>query len=258
MEGPREPPSQPAQDRFVAAASLPPAPAAALGYFGDRIDAARRYVALLADTGVTHGLVGPREVPRLWTRHILNCAVIADLVPADARVLDIGSGAGLPGIPLALARPDLKVTLVEPLLRRCRWLNDTLCQLEDAGLTTVRVHRSRVESLPAEWRAPVVTARAVARLGQLADWCAPMVAPGGILLALKGDSAAREVAEYAEQLRRAGFADVSVRQVGHGVVEPPSIVVECRRGAGRPKRGRSAGRADAPARRRGSSARRSG
>ncbi|MEP7161106.1 MAG: 16S rRNA (guanine(527)-N(7))-methyltransferase RsmG [Dermatophilaceae bacterium] len=209
---------------------VPDAPTAqAATCFGANLHAAQRYVALLADTGVSHGLIGPREVPRLWTRHVLNCAVVAELVPTGERVIDIGSGAGLPGIPLALARLDLEVVLVEPLQRRVAWLSHAVDEL---GLANVKVHRGRAEDLPASMRSSVVTARAVARLGRLATWCAPVVSPGGRLLALKGDSAAMELAQDRAAVRRAGFVGGTVRRVGTGVVDPPTTVVECLRGQG--------------------------
>ncbi len=206
------------------------APEAARILFGDRLEVARHYVALLASTGVEHGLVGPREVPRLWTRHLLNCAVAGELIPQGARVVDVGSGAGLPGIPLALARPDLQVHLVEPLLRRVRWLT---ASIDDLGLSHVTVHRGRAEDLPASEASGIVTARAVARLARLAAWCAPVVLPGGRLLALKGSTAAAELDEDRTALARAGFDEAVVRSVGAGVVEPPTIVVECWRSPSR-------------------------
>lgn len=211
------------------ASDVPPPPEGAVVQFGDRLELAQRYVELLASTGVEHGLLGPREVPRLWSRHILNCAVIGELIPHGARVIDIGSGAGLPGIPLALARRDLDVLLVEPLLRRVRWLTSALGEL---GLSGVAVHRGRAEDLAATQAAEIVTARAVTRLATLGSWCAPAVLPGGRLLALKGSTAQKELTEDRDELLRAGFDELSIKAVGQGVVEPPTIVVECRRALG--------------------------
>ena len=142
--------------------AVPPTPTVAATVFGPRLDMAEAYVALLADTGISHGLIGPREAPRLWDRHVLNSAVVQPVFAEGARVADIGSGAGLPGIPLAIARPDLQMVLVEPLLRRTTWLTSTI---EALGLTNVEVHRGRAESLWGAERFRHVTARAVARTG---------------------------------------------------------------------------------------------
>lgn len=203
----------------------PPAtPEIAASVFGDRLPLAERYVAMLAGPGVERGVVGPRETERLWERHILNSAVLGDVVAPDRRVLDVGSGAGLPGIPLALARPDLAVTLLEPMARRVAWLEEVIA---DLGVT-VTVHRGRAEqpegrAVGEDW--DVVTARAVAPLGRLAGWCLPLARDGGTLLALKGASAASEVRRDAREIRRAGGADVRVVQCGTAVVDPPATVV---------------------------------
>lgn len=162
---------------------VPQPPELAERVFGERLDRAVHYAGLLATTGVTHGLIGPREVLRLWDRHILNCALVEEYIPTGSRVIDVGSGAGLPGLALAIARPDLDVLLVEPMLRRTTWL---AAAITDLGLSNARVHRGRAESLWGVESSPVVTARAVARLDELAAWCLPLVQPGGILLALKG------------------------------------------------------------------------
>ena len=135
---------------------------------------AEQFAAILADTGVSHGLIGPREVPRLWERHLLNCAVIADAFPREARLIDVGSGAGLPGVVLAIVRPDLEVHLVEPMLRRTQWLEGVVA---DLGLASVTVHRGRAEEFAGVLAAPYVTARAVARLDKLARWCVPLREP---------------------------------------------------------------------------------
>lgn len=171
---------------------VPPPPDRAAEVFGDRLVLTRRYAELLAGSGVRQGLLGPREVPRLWERHLLNCAVIESLLPHGTRLVDVGSGAGLPGLALALARPDLQVVLVEPMLRRTAWLEATIA---DLALPNVTVLRGRAQELSGRLLAPVVTARAVARLADLAAWCLPLVSPGGRLLALKGESAEQELAE---------------------------------------------------------------
>ncbi len=209
--------------------------------FGTRLPLAERYVALLADTGVSHGLLGPREVPRLWERHVLNCAVIEDSFPAGATVIDVGSGAGLPGVALAVARPDLTVHLVEPMLRRVTWLTEVVDAL---GLGQVRVHRGRAEEVAGALRAPWVTARAVARLGTLAGWCRPLLAAGGTVIAVKGSSAQQELAEDRAHLDALGLVQAQVTAHGAGLVEPPTLTVDLRFGADVPAsgRGRSRGR----------------
>jgi len=189
-----------------------------------------RFEALLADAGVTRGLIGPREVDRLWERHLLNCAVVADpamgLVTPGARVADVGSGAGLPGLVWAIVRPDVCVVLVEPLLRRATFLSEAVA---DLGLTArVEVLRARAEDVVrgSTWL-PVqaVTARAVAPLDRLIGWTAPLLVPGGRLVALKGASAQEELDAAAEVARAAGLVEMTVVQCGAGVVDPPTTVI---------------------------------
>ena len=206
-------------------------PAAAERLFGDRLDLAVRYVEHLASTGVEWGLIGPREVPRLWERHVLNCAVVGELVPQDALVLDVGSGAGLPGLPLALCRPDLQVVLVEPLLRRVEWLD---LVVDDLGLDMVQVRRARAEEVVGELRAPVVTARAVAPLDRLARWGLPLLEPGGAMLALKGRTAEQEVGATLAGVRRAGGVSTEVLTLGSDLLDEATTVVRVRVGAARP------------------------
>lgn len=202
--------------------------AAARAVFGDRLPLAQAYAAKLGADGVVRGLVGPREAPRMWDRHLLNCGVLGELVPDGAYVVDIGTGAGLPGIVLAVARPDLRVTLVEPLLRRTEFLTETVAEL---GLADqVRVVRGRAEEivdvpgigLPAD----VVTSRAVAALDRLAQWCLPLTAVGGRVLALKGAAATEEVAAHAAAVRAAGGGTPELRYCGAGLIDPPATVVE--------------------------------
>lgn len=200
----------------------PEPPAAAEVLFGERLALAHRYATHLADTGISHGLIGPREVPRLWDRHILNCAVIAEVMPQGARVIDVGSGAGLPGLALAIVRPDLHVTLVEPMERRTAWLSSVTT---DLGLDNVTVERARAEELHGHLTAEVVTARAVAALDRLARWCLPLVAPGGHLVAMKGSSAEREVVEAAGTVRRLGGISSSVQVCGGTILDSPTTVV---------------------------------
>ena len=196
--------------------------------FGDRLPLAERYAELLMTDGVVRGLIGPREAPRIWERHMLNCAVVADLIPTGASVVDVGSGAGLPGMVLAVVRPDLAVTLIEPLARRTAFLTEAVAAL---GLDRTTVVRARAEEcvgkLPG---ADVVTARAVAPLDRLAGWCLPLVTAGGRLLALKGANADAELAsllsEHAATLDRLGAGAATVRSCGDGVLEQPTTVVE--------------------------------
>jgi 16S rRNA (guanine527-N7)-methyltransferase len=188
---------------------------------------AERFVQHLVGTGVERGLLGPREVPRIWSRHVLNCAVLAELVPEGVSVLDVGSGAGLPGLALAIARPDLAVTLVEPFARRATWLSEVSADLD----VSVRVVRARAEDLAGVETIDVVTARAVAPLERLAGWALPLLVPGGELLAIKGRSAAEEVRAATAQLSRMGAQFVDVSTCGHGVVDPETTVVRVRVGA---------------------------
>ncbi len=159
--------------------------------FASRLPLAERYAGWLADAGVVRGLIGPREVPRLWERHLLNCAVLADAIPQGRSVADVGTGAGLPGLVLAVRRPDLRVTLVEPLLRRTTFLEEVVA---DLGLDHVEVVRARAEELHGRRQFDVVTSRALAPLERLLGWCLPLCEPGGEVLAIKGSSAAEEVA----------------------------------------------------------------
>ena len=205
------------------AAELPPAPEQAREVFGDRFADAVRYAELLAEAGVQRGLIGPREVPRLWERHILNCAVLSEAVPEGVTVCDVGSGAGLPGIPLALVREDLNITLLEPLLRRTNFLTEVV---ELLGLDHVTVVRGRAEEVLGKL-APVhvVTARAVAPLDRLATWGIPLLRPYGEMLALKGDTAEEELKASATALSKLGAVETSILQVGEGIVDPLSTVV---------------------------------
>ena len=213
----------------------------------DRLPLAERYAELLATEGVVRGLIGPREAPRLWERHLLNCAVLAELVPPAASVADVGSGAGLPGVVLAVARPDLRVTLVEPLLRRTRFLDEAV---EALGLEEqVEVVRGRAEELAGTRTFDVVTARAVAPLDRLARWCLPLVDPGGELVAMKGASARAEVEAAMPALTALGCADPVVVELGVGVLAESTWAVRLARPEAGPVgwRGRP-GRGDGKAR----------
>jgi 16S rRNA (guanine527-N7)-methyltransferase len=219
-------------------------PAEATSVFGDKIGQARRYAELLATDGVTRGLIGPRETERLWDRHLLNCAVVADLLPEHGELVDIGSGAGLPGVVLAMLRPGLSVILLEPLLRRAVFLEECVAEL---GLANATVLRARAEDkAAAHIKADIATARAVAPLDRLTAWAAPLLQPGGELLAIKGQSAAEELAAAKPVLSRLGVRSAEVLPVGHGRVGTATTVVrvvmgghgrEERAGAQRSRRG---------------------
>jgi 16S rRNA (guanine527-N7)-methyltransferase len=199
------------------------APEAARRLFpGDRLRLAERYAGLLATVGVERGLIGPREAERLWSRHLMNCAVLADVVPAASSVADVGSGAGLPGLVLALARPDLDVTLIEPLLRRTTFLEEVV---SDLGLSGVSVIRGRAEDLHGRRGFDVVTSRAVAPFPRLLDWCMPLVGPHGVLLAMKGSSAEAEIAEAEAVLHKLACGVPELLTIGEDVPEAVTQVV---------------------------------
>jgi 16S rRNA (guanine527-N7)-methyltransferase len=237
--------------------SAAPSPAllpAARKVFGERLPLAEAYARLLITDGVVRGLIGPREAPRIWERHLINCGVMSAMIPTGASVVDVGSGAGLPGIVLAVARPDLTITLVEPLARRTAFLSEAVTALGlDATVTVVRGRAEDVAGGPPA-AADVVTARAVAPLDRLAGWCLPLAAVGGRLLALKGSSAADEVSEHRTAIARLGGSEPVITVCGADVIDPPTTVVEIvrerevvaprsasGRGAGKPG-GRGAGR----------------
>ena len=198
--------------------------------FGPGLPVAVRYAELLTSTGVERGLLGPREASRIWERHLLNCAVIAELLPRAARVVDIGSGAGLPGIPLACARPDLRIDLVEPMARRVTFLDEAVGALGLAERVSVVRGRAKERAVvhhlaPVAW----VTARAVAPLDRLAAWCLPLLKPGGHLVALKGRHAAQELDEHRDTISRLGGVDEHVVLCGVDLLASPTTVVMIRR-----------------------------
>lgn len=195
---------------------------AAQKIFGDRLELAKRYVEHLATSGIERGLIGPREVPRLWSRHVLNCAVVAELIDDGARVADVGSGAGLPGLCLAIARPDLYLTLIEPLERRVVWLEEVVM---DLGLDNVEIIRSRAEAAVGKVECSVVTARAVSALNTLAPLTIPLLDGEGQLLAIKGRSAAEEITKAAKVLKKLGGVNPEVLLTGEGILEEPTTVV---------------------------------
>lgn len=220
---------------------VPAAPDAAAEVFGDRFEAAERYAAILAGAGVEWGLIGPREVDRLWDRHILNSSALGELLAPDERVADIGSGAGLPGIPLALARPDIHVTLIEPLLRRSEFLREAVDELGlDVAVVRGRAEDSEVRESIGEL--DVVTSRAVASLDKLTRWSMPLLRVGGRMLALKGERAEAEIEEHRRVMASLGAVDARVVKCGVNYLNPPVTVVAVRRVAVRPV-SRSTGRA---------------
>lgn len=196
--------------------------AAAEKIFGSRLDLAKRYVEHLATSGTERGLIGPREIPRLWSRHVLNCAVIESEIAHGSHVADVGSGAGLPGLCLAIARPDLELTLIEPLERRVIWLQEVVDDLE---LGNVTVMRSRAELAVGTVVADVVTARAVSALSNLAGLCIPLLGGKGVVVAIKGRSAGEEIEKAAKVIRRMGGRETSVVTVGADLLEEPTTVV---------------------------------
>ena len=206
-------------------------PPAARTVFADRLPVLEAYAVLLAGPGVERGLLGPREAPRLWERHLLNCAGLAELVEPDQVVLDLGSGAGLPGLVLAALRPDLTVVLVEPLLRRATFLSEVVAEL---ALPQVVVRRARAEELAGQLLVDVVTARAVAPLDRLAAWGLPLLRPGGLLLALKGERADSELAESGAAVTASGGADARVVEVGDEALSTRARVVVVERTAKKP------------------------
>lgn len=204
-------------------ANVPDTPGVARELFGPALPTVERYASLLAQQGVEWGLMGPREVSRLWDRHLLNCGVLTELVPYGASVADLGSGAGLPGIVMALMRDDLDVLLIEPLARRTRFLSLCVERLELSP--RVRVVRGRAEGLQEQVSVDVVISRAVAPLDRLAKWSVPLVRPGGTVLAIKGESAVDEVRRASGELRRLGGRSVEVLRVGSEFLAVPTTVV---------------------------------
>ncbi|WP_067431302.1 16S rRNA (guanine(527)-N(7))-methyltransferase RsmG [Nocardioides jensenii] len=191
-------------------------------FSADRLPLAEAYAASLADAGVVRGLIGPREAPRLWERHLLNCAVLGEAIPAGSTVCDIGSGAGLPGIVLAIARPDLSLTLVEPLLRRTTYLDEVVAELE---LTNVEVIRGRADAVHGLRTFDVVTSRAVAPLGRLLEWSMPLVAASGELVAMKGSSLTAEIDDASAVLTGFGCSSPVPVVLGEGIVDPQTYAV---------------------------------
>jgi 16S rRNA (guanine527-N7)-methyltransferase len=212
-----------------------------IAVFGDGLTAATQFVELLAAVGVERGLIGPREADRLWDRHLLNSAVVGEVISEGARVVDLGSGAGLPGVPLAIARPDLDITLLEPMARRVAWLTEVI----DTLSLSASVVRGRAEEPAIKQQlagADVVIARAVAPLARLWAWSAPLLREGGHLIALKGQSADDEVARDGSAVARAGGSLPVVEQCGVDVLAVPTTLVVVER-LSQQKNGRKSRRA---------------
>lgn len=195
-------------------------PAVAATLFGDRIDTARAFTDALTREGEQRGLIGPLELPRLWTRHILNSAIAAPLF--HGRVADIGSGAGLPGLVLAIARPDVHWTLIEPMERRVTWLTE---QVDELGLENVEILRARAEDVRRPGAFDVVTARAVSALRTLLPLTAPLVRDGGEVTLLKGVNAANEIDAAQKQIKKYKLSDVRVEVLGEGVLPEITRVI---------------------------------
>ncbi|GAA2167510.1 MULTISPECIES: 16S rRNA (guanine(527)-N(7))-methyltransferase RsmG [Glycomyces] len=185
--------------------------ASVFGAEEERMALAEAYVGLLSTIGIERGLIGPREVPRLWGRHVLSSAVVEELIPEKSDVIDVGSGGGLPGIPLAIARPDLWVTLVEPMQRRVDFLQEVI---EALGITNVEVLRARANEVDPKGRADIVVSRAVAPLAKLVGWCLPLARMGGAMLAIKGQGASLEVTESGGLIKRAGGGKAAILTCG--------------------------------------------
>ncbi|MEO3759744.1 16S rRNA (guanine(527)-N(7))-methyltransferase RsmG [Mycobacterium sp. B14F4] len=217
----------------------PATPKAAGALFGSHLEHAERYASILAGAGVERGLIGPREVDRLWDRHVLNSAAVGELMPRAARVADIGSGAGLPGIPLAMVRPDLKVTLIEPLLRRSDFLHEVVDELGlEVAVVRGRAEEPAVREQVGEMDA--VVSRAVASLDKLTRWSMPLLRADGLMFAMKGERAEEEIRDHRRVMTSLGAADVRVMRCGADYLDPPATVVVARRQ--RPVAHRSTGR----------------
>lgn len=195
--------------------------------FGSGYDKAAAFAELLASEGELRGLIGPRELPRLWSRHVLNSTAVESFIPEGVRLADVGAGAGFPGIVVAILRPDVDVHLIEPMERRTTWLADVVRELE---LDNVAIYRARAEDLDDQF--DVVTARAVAALRKLVPWVGPLIVPGGRLLALKGERAVAEIEDAAKVLRKHKLTGATVHEVLVPGTDVVTRVVEARRSAG--------------------------
>jgi 16S rRNA (guanine527-N7)-methyltransferase len=204
-------------------------PATASTVFGNRLPLARRYADALASVGVVRGLLGPREVDRIWERHLLNCAAVGELLETGERVVDIGSGAGLPGLPLVIARPDLRMTLIEPLLRRSDFLREIVAEL-DVDVDVVRGRAEEPSVTDAIGAVDAAVSRAVASVDKLTRWSLPLLRPGGRMLAMKGERASTEISEHRRAMIALGAEGVEVVRCGVNYLRPPATVVVALRG----------------------------
>lgn len=204
---------------------LEPEPPEAAKVFGEHINQARKFAKLLARDGDLLGLIGPRELPKLWSRHILNSAVVAELIEDDQTVADIGSGAGLPGIPMAIVKPNAKFVLIEPMERRSKWLAEVV--IPELGLTNVEVLRGRAEEAPLA-NYDVATARALSALPKLLRMVVPLVVPGGQILALKGSKAAEEITDSKNLAKKLKIANFEIVTAGQKLLVEPTTVVRVR------------------------------
>lgn len=200
-------------------------PTAAGQIAGDRIEVLRAFAADLGERGETLGLIGPLEPQRLWTRHLLNSAILAPLIDPNARVADIGTGGGMPGLVLAIVRPDAHFYLIEPMERRCAWLNE---QIDTLGLTNVEVRRGRAEEFHGAFEVDQVTARAVTALRKLVPLTAPLLRAGGELLLLKGDSVQGEIDAAEKVLRKYKVHDIEIELLGEGLLAETTRVFRAR------------------------------
>ncbi|KQW05009.1 16S rRNA (guanine(527)-N(7))-methyltransferase RsmG [Leifsonia sp. Root4] len=196
-------------------------PLVAADVFGEQLATARAFTTNLATHGEELGLIGPLELPRLWTRHILNCAIVAPLL-RPGLVGDVGSGAGLPGLVLAIARPDVNFVLIEPMERRVAWLNDQVAEL---GLANVEVLRARAEETKREGTFDQVTARAVSALRTLIPLTAPLLRSGGELVLMKGAGAPGEITAAEKAIRKYKLRDVEVLVLGEGILSEETRVI---------------------------------
>lgn len=200
-------------------------PAAAAAIVGDRIQLLRAFAQNLGEHGEPLGLIGPLEPPRLWTRHLLNCAVLAPHIVGGGRVADIGTGGGMPGLVLAIVRPDAQFLLIEPMERRCTWLTE---QIEQLGIENAEVRRGRAEEYHGAFEVDQVTARAVTALRTLIPITAPLLRDGGELLLLKGTSVHAEIEAAQKALRRFHVHDIEVEELGSGLLEETTRVLRAR------------------------------